>query len=396
MPLHRLKAGYYLLTALASIASSYYFNYLFFFLRDRFGFGNRENLAMAALHGAIYIVASWQAGRFAERRGFHTSLAVGFAGLSVCMAAGALVTTAWLHAVVIVCYTVSVCFLWPAIEALIAQHEPPGRVPHTLGVYNCTWSMASAVAYFTGGSLYGWLGEGALFGVPGAIFLAELFMVIWLARAARSVELPSVGSPPAPAAPGAPSVHAARRSGDLSATGLAREPVFLCRHLHAAGHDARPRGEIRTLAGQSRAVCSVWMFGRLAAFLWLWHWSGWHYRFRFLSTGFALLAVSFVAVLVAPALWMVIVAQLVFGVTCGLMYYSSLFYSMDVGEAKAEHGGLHEAAIGAGICAGPAVGAASLQFFPQYPHASVMAVSALLAVGFAAMLTIWARHAERK
>ena len=47
MSLSRLKAGYFFLTAAASVATAYYFNYLFFFLRDRYGFTNRGNLAMA-------------------------------------------------------------------------------------------------------------------------------------------------------------------------------------------------------------------------------------------------------------------------------------------------------------------------------------------------------------
>ncbi len=100
-------------------------------------------------------------------------------------------------------------------------------------------------------------------------------------------------------------------------------------------------------------------------------------------------------VLLAPSVWMVIAAEIAFGVTCGLMYYSSLFYSMDVGEAKAEHGGFHEAALGAGICAGPAVGALSLQFFPHWPSASAIAVSGMLVVGLSLLLTTWAR-AKRK
>ena len=78
---------------------------------------------------------------------------------------------------------------------------------------------------------------------------------------------------------------------------------------------------------------------------------------------------------------MVIAAEIAFGLTCGLMSYSSLFYSMDVGEAKAEHGGFHEAALGAGIFGGPAVGALSLQFFPHWPSASAFAVSGMLVVG---------------
>src|SRR6188474_1213480 len=106
MTLNRLKAGYLTISATASLAASYYFNYLFFFLRDRYGFGNRENLATAALHGAIYIVASWQAGRFAERRGFHTSLKIGLAGVVACLIASAVVTSAMLHVICLAAYTV--------------------------------------------------------------------------------------------------------------------------------------------------------------------------------------------------------------------------------------------------------------------------------------------------
>ena len=57
----------------------------------------------------------------------------------------------WLHLVVVVGYTLSVCFIWPAVEALITHDEPASRVPHTVGAYNCTWSIASAI-----GVLHGW------------------------------------------------------------------------------------------------------------------------------------------------------------------------------------------------------------------------------------------------
>ena len=72
---HRqLKAGYLSLAALNTFATCYYSNYLFFLLRDRFGFGNRENLWVSALHGLIYTVAAVQCGRFAQRRGYVLSL----------------------------------------------------------------------------------------------------------------------------------------------------------------------------------------------------------------------------------------------------------------------------------------------------------------------------------
>jgi hypothetical protein len=61
---------------------------------------------------------------------------------------------------------------------------------------------------------------------------------------------------------------------------------------------------------------------------------------------------------------------------------------MDASDAKSEHGGIHEAAIGAGNCLGPAVGAVSLQFAAQSPNAGALAVSGLLLCGLGGLLLI--------
>jgi len=138
--------------------------------------------------------------------------------------------------------------------------------------------------------------------------------------------------------------------------------------------------------------CSVWWFARLATFVLLWQWRGWHYRFRWLVSSFVMLIGSFMLLLLANDLWLVMVAQLFFGFATGLIYYSSLFYSMDVGgETQGEHGGLHEAAIGAGIFAGPAVGAATLQFLPMHSSSGVFAVSVLLLCGLGGLIGLRVR-----
>ena len=83
---HRqLKVGYFALAGMNTLATSYFFNYLFFFLHDRFGFGNRENLWVTALHGFIYIFSAWQCGKFAQRRGYLRSSRIGFLGLFLVM-----------------------------------------------------------------------------------------------------------------------------------------------------------------------------------------------------------------------------------------------------------------------------------------------------------------------
>jgi hypothetical protein len=140
-----------------------------------------------------------------------------------------------------------------------------------------------------------------------------------------------------------------------------------------------------TLAG----FCgSVWCFSRLGAFFLLWFWEGWHYRFRWMMVAYVGLLATFAAILAAPNLAALVAAQLVFGAAVGLIYYSSLFYSMDTSEAKGEHGGIHEAAIGLGNFAGPAMGAASLHFLPDYANSGVLAVTGLLAAGLAGLVAI--------
>ena len=84
-----------------------------------------------------------------------------------------------------------------------------------------------------------------------------------------------------------------------------------------------------------------------------------------------------------------------FGAAIGLIYYSSLFYSMDASDSKSEHGGIHEAAIGAGNFFGPAVGAVSLQFASQNSNAGAYAVSALLLCGLGGLVTIWQAGREK-
>jgi MFS family permease len=103
---------------------------------------------------------------------------------------------------------------------------------------------------------------------------------------------------------------------------------------------------------------------------------------------FLVLIGAFLLILLIPNLVVLVVAQIIFGGALGLIYYSSLFYSMDISETKGEHGGIHEAAIGLGNFAGPALGAAFLHFLPEYPNSGGIAVAGLLMAGLLGLLAI--------
>ena len=397
MSLRQIKTGYFALAALNTLATSYFFNYLFFFLRDHFGFTNRENLWVCALYGFIYIFSAWQCGRFAQRRGFLTSLKLGFGGLTMLMIGGAVFDSLLAVLFILVGYSIVLLFTWPALEALVSEDETQQGVQHMVGVYNCTWAAGAAVAYFTGGQLYDWMNRGTVFVLPAILFFAGYLLTLWLSAQAKTV---AVDLQPKLAGQKLhfPEASAYRQrvspQGFLKMAWLANPFAFVAINTLWAVMPGLA-AKLGLSPAQAGLFCSVWLFGRLGAFVFLWQWNAWHYRFRWLLAAFLTLMASFLLMLLSAQLWLVVVAQVFFGLATGLIYYSSLFYSMDVGEAKGEHGGLHEAAIGVGSFAGPAVGAASLQFLPYHTNTGALAVTLLLLLGLGGLLFIWGTQRRR-
>ena len=373
-------------------ATAYYFNYLFFYLRMEFGFGNRENLFLAALNGFIYIFGSWFGGKFAQRRGYFFALRLGFAIMAVALAAGSQLPNVAAQFAVMFAWTLGVCLTWPTLEALVSENETRPDLPRRIGIYNIVWASGVALAYFTGGALLEQLGPRSLFWLPVGIHALQLALCAWLERKARALQAAGLSRPASTASleSGQPQLPAGARI-FLRLAWLANPFAYLAMFtfIPLVPHLAARLGLSTTEAG---FVASVWMFARLFAFVGLWYWPGWHYRFGWLAGAYGSMIVSFAALLLVPNLAVIVIAQLIFGLAVGLIYSSSLFYSMDVGETKGEHGGFHEALIGAGIFAGPALGAATLHLFPNQPNAGTWAVSGALVIGLLALLAMrWLR-----
>jgi predicted MFS family arabinose efflux permease len=383
----RLKSGYFILEGLNSFATVYYFYYFYFFMQTVFGFGNKANLALAALNGAVYAVMAWQGGNFAQRFGYFTALKVGFGIMLGALAVGSQLHSAAGHIVVMAVTVVGMCFTWPTLEALVSEGETRAGVQRMVGIYNMTWAGTGAVSYFIGGAMLEKLGPKSLFYVPVAIQIVQLGLTMWLESQARRAAPANASESPL----STPDPHphpAATTKVFLRLAWLANPFAYIAINtLIAVIPGVAKRMELSTmLAG---FCCSIWCFSRLGAFFVLWRWNGWHYRFRWLLVSYLAMVGTFAAILMAPNLAMLVLAQIVFGGVAGLIYYSSLFYSMDLGDTKGEHGGIHEAAIGLGNFAGPAVGAASLYFLPQYANSGAFAVSGLLLLGLGGLLAIW-------
>jgi predicted MFS family arabinose efflux permease len=383
----KLKRRVFLLEWLNICAVAYYFNYLFFVTRDHYGFTTAQNLLLAAVNGFFYVIAAWIGGKVAQKHGCFFALRIGFTVMFLALAAGSILEFATAQYAVMIVWTFGTCFTWPALEALTAENETRGGLIRMIGLYNLTWASGAAFAYFTGGALLEHLGAKSLYFVPMSLHATQLILLARLQKCAKQTPSAASDPPMSEAEPTTPPVAMGIAKSFLKMAWLANPFAYVAMNtLIPLLPDLAARFGLSTES--AGFVGSVWMFARLTAFFILWRWEGWHYRFRWLAGSFVAMIASFATLLLIPSLAVVVIAQIAFGLAVGLIYYSSLFYSMEVGSTKGEHGGFHEALIGVGLCVGPALGAASLKLGPHIPHVGAATVTFLLVLGFVSLLTI--------
>jgi MFS family permease len=373
------KIIFYLIELINCYAAVYYSNFLFFYLQRTFGFGAAENLLTAAAGGLVYIIAAWQGGRLAQRYGCIRILYLGICVVISSLALGMFFTTPAAQVIVYCLWTTGICLIWPALEAQICQ-QPGASLPKLVGIYNVTWAGGAAVAYFTTGMLLEKLGMLSLFWLPLGLMVIELALLpcaAWLLKKenkyqSREVPLNLTVSP-----------QIAKRFLTMAWFANPFSYVAINTVIPLIPSLAEKLGLSTGMAG---IACSLWMFARLAAFAAFWRWTGWHYRFPWLAGSYLLMIVCFFGILLTLSLGLLLVAQVGFGLSIGLIYYSSLYYSMNVKENQGSNAGLHEAMIGVGLFVGPACGAAAVYLVPGASGIGAWSVGGLLCAGFCGLL----------
>jgi MFS family permease len=397
-PVHRgitsrtLKSAVYVLEGLNAVSTTLFFFYLYFYTKAQFKFGALQNLLLAACLGYVYSLGAFLSGRIAQRFGYFAAVRLGIATMFTAFLACSQTTSVGVTIGLAVVGNVGMCLTWPALEALVSEGEPPARLQGLLGVYNVVWATAAAAAFFSGGALLEHWGLKTMFYLPAGFLLVELIIASWLQRAVHD-------EPPAAPEEAHPVLHAASESYRspvspatfLSMAWLANPMAYLTINtiISIVPTLAERLSFSPKLAG---FICSIWLFTRAMAFAGLRLWPGWHYRFRFLAWAYVAMVVSFGAMLLVPDWRVLVVSEAILGAAVGLIYYSSLFYSMDVGETKGEHGGIHEAVIGLGSGTGPAMAALALTLFPHHPGSGAWGVCVVLVLGLAALFRIRFRN----
>ncbi len=341
-----------------------------------------SSIALAQITiGVLTAIGSVLGGRVIERRGCRASMKVGLLGVGTGALAGLSLPEGWNMVVAIALVGCFQGFIWPAIEAAMNRGEPQHRVQHLVGLYNLGWSGASGFSFFITTPLMSAFGLRAMFALPLLLYLCNMF-VVWKV-------LPDYDSLP-----------------DEEHTVVDPEGVELTpeqRHaFRLMGWLANPMAYVainvivtyNPLVAQRIGVSfatasswfSLWFYVRMLAFDLLRRWSGWHYRPALLMTAFGVMVISFTAMMLAPSLGVHLIAQALFGLSIGLLYQSSLFYSMAGSEQKGTHGGFHESFIGLGLTSGATLAFVGDRLAPQTPGVSVALVWTVMAVG---LLFLW-------
>jgi len=382
-----LKGGAFALEAINSLATTYFFYYAYFLAQNQFGFKTVQNLFLAAGLGFSYVGAAIYGGRFAQRYGYFYSVRIGVAILAVCFVIGAFLQTLWVWLLMILIANFGLSFTWPALEAMVSEGESRHRMQSMVGIYNFTWAGAGAVAYFTGGAMIEHLGIRSLYLVPAGLLIIEYVLALCLEKHLLAAKTNPVPEPPVSEESNIGEKHS-EAGAFLKIAWIANPFAYLgCNTVIALIPTLAHKMDLSPM--MAGFTCSIWLFVRAGSFVLLRFWANWHYKFSLLVAAYVAMIGAFAVILLVPNLWILIGAQIIFGLAHGLIYYSSLFYSMDVGETKGEHSGIHEAAIGAGNGGGPAIAALAIWLWPQRPSSGAWSVVAMLLVGLA--IIFWLR-----
>jgi MFS family permease len=401
----------YATEAVNSLASTLLTVGLPFYTSHRFGWGARENFAIAALQGVLYVLGALSAQKLSRRWGAERSLPALYAGMTAfAVAVGICASKAWPLAAVllVIIETGLMAASWPMLESLISAAGDPGRLSQRLGFYNVIWASVGAIAVAGSGAIIQHTPGWGFFGIVAAgHFLAGVL----IPRGARSVaavfdEGASDRSDPIhlnPEQQAIDKVTAGRHRLALYLSRIALPSTYVI--VYSLAPALPSLSVIQQLSPTvATLVASIWLVARALAFVITGRTTFWHKRPGLMLIASITMLAAFVGTMAAGALSDVSLtgallamafAQSILGLSIGTIYSASLYFGMAVSDGSTEHGGYHEALIGLGQILGPLVGAGMQWIYPAALRPAVIGISGVVSLSVIIQAIVGARVAGK-
>ncbi len=327
---------------------------IYFYTDEQLAFGPSENLGLALGFGTLYVLGALASHALCVRLGEKRVIAAALLGQAAMYG----LLFAWPAAAVVVAGVLALGFLngvkWPVVESYVVAGQGIAEAARSVGRFNLAWSTAVPTSLLAVGPILKTWPAG-LFLLGGAINLVSLALMRPLRT--RPVHLPHDH-------PERPNAAVLGRLGGLLASSRWSmiTSYSLLWILAALMPDifGRLQVEVEWATAASAMLDAV----RVATFLGLQLWLGWHGRAWPLALVIGALPLGFFLVVSEANLATVLAGEVVFGVAAGMTYYAALYYAMVVKNASVDAGGGHEGLIGAGFTLGPVAGLAGRQLAP--------------------------------
>jgi MFS family permease len=384
---------YFLVEFLCSIGQPLLTMGIFFFTHNRLGWGLRANLLLAIGEGAVYTVGAMLSQPLVERFGQRRAL------IAVNVLMAAVVTVAVVHpsdvvvATVLLVYTFIIAMNWPMLESRVSNCGPAATMSRRIGFYNFVWSGASFIMFACTGAIVHYWPTG-MFAIPLVVHILSA-IALWVGDDPDEL-IAACPSDQPDAAHDQPHAELKLRQQRTLALWLSRislPSMYVAQNALVSMLPTLPSVQTLSVTAQT-AMMSVWLLVRCATFVFLGYTIFWHARPKLLLLACLMLLLAFLAIALPPSQWTlasasadracIMLAQVVLGVSMGMIYAASLYFGMVLSEGSTEHGGYHEALIGLGFVLGPGAALITQWIAPGNVNASIYAVAGV--VTFSLML----------
>jgi hypothetical protein len=362
------------ITLLESFAATTVMRGVYFLTRFELDFSAGENLAMALGFGVAYVIGAMSSHPLSVRLGERRLLALTVFGQLV------------LHAVLFARYSIgdtgsaydllrpllercptgNLVFVgstllaglgalkWPVVESYVSAGQTPASTAKAVGRFNITWASTVPLCLVIAGPLIRWWPSG-LFGLPALVNLASLYLIGSLAL--RPSHLAS-DHPDRPTPLELVRLRALLISGRWLLTSSYALLWVLAAILPAILESFGLSVQVAT------ALAALIEAARLATFIGMERYHGWHNRLSPLVASLVGMPAGFLMVLLGADLGVVVAGEIIFGLAGGMAYFVALYYAMVVKNASVDAGGAHEGMIGVGFVMGPAAALAGATLAP--------------------------------
>lgn len=387
----------YLVEGLASIGNTLLMVGIFFFTKNRFGWGMKENFLLAAVQGVIYVLGALAAHPLTGRMGRRTTLIVAY----MLMAGVTIPAAIWPTPVLTVCllltYTAIIAVSWPTIESLVSGCAAPNELSRRLGVYNLVWSGTAALALAANGAIIeSW--PAGMFLIPAGVHVMSVLLLVANPNAEESPAADAMARNSESIAPEEALLR--QRQLALWLSRIALPSTYVVIYSLMAMFPSLPM--IKALSPTwSTLLASIWLIVRWLSFGVLSIGTWWHTRPRFLLAAAAGMLVGFLGIVLPAAIvarpdvgamLLLCAAQIILGACIGMIYCASLHFGMVLSEGSTEHGGYHEALIGLGSILGPGAAAVVQWTHPGNVYAGISTVAAVIGLSVMAAMAVSLRR----